>query len=840
MILRFADNELDLDRVELRHDGEPYPIEPQVFDVLVHLATNRGRVVTKEELLDQVWGDRFVSESALTTRIKSARRAVGDDGTTQGVIRTVHGRGYEFVAEIHEVENRQETTTNPSGDLPVAVGRLVGREHDLDHLVTAVTDHRLVSLVGAGGVGKTSLGYELCRAVDGRFPDGIWPVELVQVTPADDVAGAVATALDLQSQHGRSMADTIVEVFRPREALIFLDNCEHVIESVSHLVELLLQRAPDVTIVTSSREALMVAGEHLWPVQPLGVFDADEAALDPTAVLESAAVRLFVERATAADPSFELDRATVESVVAICRQLDGVPLALELAAARTRSLDVADLAERLSERFRLLKGTRRGADPRHHTLLDTVKWSYDLLDTDDRHLFEQLSVFAGPFDLVAAEVVCDDRDGTIDVIDGLTRLVDRSMLGVRRSTAGTRYEMLETLRAYGADRLDDVGRIGLHGRHLGHYRHQAGRFGAGLETAEEQRWVAEVDAAFTNLRAAHRFAVDTGDHDAALEIVASLIEYSARSMRYEITGWGQSALDISDDDHPLRLLVAAFVVYGMFLRGDHEPAIDHARALLDQADGPTEPGYALALRAYLNAIFSLTEPELAMPVFAEHLALAEESGDTNRLVHSTYFNAVAHASMGLTDDAVALAERSSVAAAQSGNPTALASALFATGIATEASDIEASLGILERSEQVARAVGNRWMAAFALTESSSLHLRLGRRREACAGFAEVLDTWYRAGDWANQWLSLNQSAIAVADGGDLEWAAQMVGAIEAHSTLGALPMEPAQRQRLLDSVNQLRDGLGADRYDDLRRAGAALVIDDVVTGTRQALLALVD
>jgi len=830
VILEFEDSEIDLDRIELRRAGEPYPIEPQVFDVLVYLATNRGRVVTKDELLDSVWGDRFVSESALTTRIKSARRAVGDDGATQGVIRTVHGRGYEFVAEVAEIDDRPTASGPDAVDapvLPAAVNRLVGRDGDLHQLALEVSEHRLVTLIGPGGVGKTSLGYELCRAVDGKFPDGIWPVELVQVTQPDALPTTVATALDVQAQLGRSITDTIVEVFRNRQALLFFDNCEHVIDAVSAIIGLLLQRAPEVTIVTTSREALAVAGEHIWPVQPLDVAAADDAVLDVDRVLESPAVRLFVDRAAAADPTFTLDAETVDDVVKICRQLDGVPLALELAAARVRSLGIGDLADRLGERFRLLKGTRRGSDPRHHTLLDTVKWSYDLLDPDDRHLFEQLSVFAGPFDLEAAEAVCDDRDGSIDILDGLARLVDRSMLGVRRTAAGTRHEMLETLRAYGSDWLDDGDRFTLHRRHLEHYRNQAGRFGRGLESSDEQRWVAEVDVAFANLRAAHRFAIDTDDQDSAFGIVAPLVEYAARTMRYELVSWAEQSLHLSDEDHPLRLLVAGFGAYGLFVQGECESAIIRARALMDGAE-ETDLGYALALRAHLNADFSRAEPDRVMPHFARHLRLAEASGDSNRLAHSAYFSAVALASIGRFDEARVAADCSTEAAALTANPTALASALFAQGMVTAHTDLDAALVILERSEQTARSVGNRWMAAFALTEISSLYLRLGRLEDACAGFADVLDTWYRVGDWANQWLSLNQAVIALVEGGSVDWAAQVVGAIETHSTLGALPIQPDQRQRLLDVAARLPEGR--------RRDGGVLAIDDVVTRTRRALL----
>ncbi|MDH3705487.1 MAG: hypothetical protein OES57_05435, partial [Acidimicrobiia bacterium] len=744
------------------------------------------------------------------------------------VTRTVHGRGYEFVAEISEVERRADTGGETVGrELPVAVSRLVGRDADLEHLRNAVAEHRLVTLVGPGGVGKTSLAYELCRAVDGTFADGIWPVELVSVTSAEDVPGAVATTLAIQAQQSRSSVDAIVEVFRTREAVLFFDNCEHVIDAISDLIDQLLVRAPDVTILTTSREGLSVAGEQLWPVLPLELGDNGDDNRDPERAAQAPAVRLFIERATAADPSFALDEDTVGPVIEICRQLDGVPLALELAAARVRSLDVSDLADRLSERFRLLRGTRRGADRRHHALLDTVKWSYDLLDDSERRLYEQLSVFAGPFDLAAAEAVCGSDDGDVDVIDGVARLVDRSMLSRRRTPAGTRHEMLETLRAYGAERLDDSDRIELHRRHLEHFLAEARRFGATIGTADESHAVADVDVAFADLRAAHRFALDVGDQDRALGLVAPLVEYAARTMRYELVTWAEQSLALREDDHPLRLLISGFCAYGMFVRGEYQAAVARAGALRKGAD-ETDLGYALALRAELNADFSLNEAERALPRFAEHLRLAQSSGDAGRLAHSAYFNAVALASTGQPEEAARLAAVSAQAAAETGNPTAVACSLFALGAAAEHDDLDRAQILLERCEQTARSVGNRWMTAFAETEVASLHRRAGRLVEACATLAEVLDTWYRAGDWANQWLSLNHAVLALVDADERAWAAQVVGAIETHSTLGALPMQPAERALLLETAAMLPA--------NERAVGATLAIDEVVIGTRRALL----
>lgn len=300
MIYRFAGCVLDTERVVLLRDGTPVHVEPQVFSLLELLLERRGTVVRKEELLDSIWGTRFVSESALTSRIRSARQAVGDDGTAQHVIRTVHGRGYELVALV-DGPFGDPTDADPTGAgperpsrLPAAVVPLIGRAELLADLEAAVGHRRLVTLTGTGGVGKTALGFELARRVEHRFPDGAYAVELVTVVDEGATLAAFATAVDVNTRQQASIDEAVIDVLRARRALLLLDNCEHVIEPLAALVHRILRAAPGITIVATSREPLAVASEDVWTVPPLAVSDAD---LDPEAVGRLPAVALFVERA---------------------------------------------------------------------------------------------------------------------------------------------------------------------------------------------------------------------------------------------------------------------------------------------------------------------------------------------------------------------------------------------------------------------------------------------------------------------------------------------------------------------------------------------------------------
>ena len=500
VILRFANCELDVARVTLRRDGREVKLEPQAFDVLCYLVEHRGEVVRKEQLLDDVWGDRFVSESALTTRIKSVRQALGDDGSRQAIIRTVHGRGYEFIATVETLERpaleHGAPVPPPDPTLPAAMQTLIGRESLLERLAAALREHRLITLVGPGGVGKTSVGLELARRIADRYPDGVKLVELVAVGDEDATLEAVATAIDVHFRRGSSIGDAIIETLRLRRSLVVLDNCEHLVEPVASLAGRIVREAPAVSIVATSREPLGLPGEQVWSVDPLSTGDAGAGALAGGGLDSAPAVALFVERAGASDPGFELSEQNASSVVEICRRLDGIPLAIELAAARARTIDLAEIAARLDERFGLLKASRRGGDPRHRTMEDAISWSYDLLAPEEQELFSALAVFAGPFDLASAESTC--RSG--DALDLLTRLVERSMVSVRRPTGGgTRYELLETLREYGRSRMSYDRRAEVFGSHAARFAALARFVEEEIRTPDEPQAIEVADASFADL-----------------------------------------------------------------------------------------------------------------------------------------------------------------------------------------------------------------------------------------------------------------------------------------------------------------------------------------------------
>jgi predicted ATPase/class 3 adenylate cyclase len=386
-------------------------------------------------------------------------------------------------------------------NLPTVRTELIGRHDDIDTLAALVHRERLVTLTGVGGVGKTRLALGVAAAVAADFADGCWMVELAPVADGDEVITIVAGTL----QAPMTTLDALATYLADRRMVIVLDNCEHVLDAADELVDEILAVAPDVHFVVTSREPLGLDGEHVRRVQSLTLPDA-KAGVDTARA--SASVRLFAERAAAAADGFVIDDANVAPVVEICRHLDGIPLAIELAAARVRAMTPTEIANRLDERFRLLAGGSRRTQERHRTLQATVAWSYDLLTEPEKVVFRRLSVFPASFDLAAAEAVAGDDANTLDVIECLLRLVDRSL--VVHEPDANRYRLLETLRQFGADRLTEAGETAeVRARHAEWFLAFAKRIAPGLDDARSPAASLALVTDLDNLRSTADWCIET-------------------------------------------------------------------------------------------------------------------------------------------------------------------------------------------------------------------------------------------------------------------------------------------------------------------------------------------
>lgn len=418
------------------------------------------------------------------------------------------------------------------GNLPRRLGRLIGRDQELDTIVDALANYPVVTLVGPGGIGKTRLA--LAAAELAAVGGDAWLIDLAEIDSLDQVPRAVADTLDAAERPDVTLVRSIVDALRSRRALLILDNCEHVLDGAAELAEAIVRGCENVRLVATSRERLGVTNERIITVPPL---DATGPAVD-----------LFNERATAVSAIFDPsgDRPAVE---AICRRLDGIPLAIELAAAHTRSLSPADLAERLERRLRVLDGTRRSGADRHRTLRSAIQWSYNLLTPTEKTLFQRLTVFTGPFDLAGAEQVASDpHPDLIDVGTALSRLVEQSMLTVESGPFGRRFRLLEPIREFGADHLDESESRELAQRHARWCLSETTHIHQLLAGWSEIEGVARLAELWPNLRAAFRRACDAGDRNLARGLVRPILSEIILRSNYEIGDWLEDLLAITPPD----------------------------------------------------------------------------------------------------------------------------------------------------------------------------------------------------------------------------------------------------------------------------------------------------
>jgi len=449
-------------RRELSADGRSIKLGGRAFDVLMALIDARGAVVSKHALMARVWPDRVVDENNLQSQISALRTAFGAE---RELIRTVAGRGYQFTGEVRVLPREQDDraglapeteTAPPPTNLPQLASELIGRDEAMHEILRLAAAHRFVTLTGAGGIGKTRLAFGAGRRLLPTFEDGVHVADLAPLAEAGLVPAVVAAAIGFEPGAGAVSPERVAGVLGAKRLLLVLDNCEHVIDAAAGIAHAILSAAPGVHVIATSREPLRVEGEQVYPVPPLGV-PADDAEVHDD-VLQYGAVRLFLERTRAAGPQISMDRQTAAIVAAVCRRLDGIPLAIELAAARAAALGIEGVAKHLDDRFQLLTGGRRTALPRHQTLRATLDWSYELLTGLERVLLRRLAIFAGSFGFSAAGAVAADSDLLpADVAAALSNLVEKSLVAVELYGGVALYRLLETTRAYGLAKLDESG-----------------------------------------------------------------------------------------------------------------------------------------------------------------------------------------------------------------------------------------------------------------------------------------------------------------------------------------------------------------------------------------------
>jgi predicted ATPase/serine/threonine protein kinase len=751
-------------------------LPPRPSEVAPHLPPAIDDVLVRA--LAKSPDERYQTAGALRRAVEEA----ADGAVTAPRLGTTEGGGKATGAIDGAVLARRA-----ANNLPHPMTRFVGRDQQIGEVRGWLARARLVTLVGPGGIGKTRLALEVAARLLREYDDGVWLVELASLADPALVPAAIVSALGLHDQGGAPATEALTAWLRERRVLLVLDNCEHLVEACAGVARELLEVCPNLRVLATSREALGVDGESVWPVPTLSLAPADSLH-----ALESEAARLFIDRATLRKPAFEATPANAHAVAALCERLEGIPLAIELAAARVKVLTVEQILDRLDDRFRLLADGSRTAS-RQQTLRATIDWSYELLTDEERALLRRLSVFSGGWTLEAAEAVAGGSAEQLDVLDLLSRLIDKSLVTVEEREGTARFGMLEMIREYGLDLLAEQGEAtAVRRRHAEYVLVAAEAAERAIRSGQSAESVARLEEEHDNLRAALAWSLEN-DAELCLKLAVATNQFRA------LHG---------------HLMEARETMEAALARGVSAPARLRVTALLGA-------GFVAGLVGDLAA---------ARGLYEQGVPLARESGDAAQLATLAYGLGTVADMEGDLKAARGYFEQSLAASRQSENDALAAESLNGLGeVARQEGDWDAARGYYEQSAALCRHAGNDHALSVVLCNLGAVECELASLDTAEGCYAEALALARDLGSREFIAYGLDGLGAVAARRGEWERAARFAGAAEALlDEVGATPSptDRAFRERYLAEV---REHLGEAALAAAREAAVDAAIDEALS-----------
>ena len=749
----------------------------------------------------------------------------------------------ERIFQISTLELQQEfpalkSLTHISNNLPTQLTSFIGRERELDEAQSKLENARLLTLIGPGGTGKTRLSIQLGAQLLSNFKDGVWLVEFAPISDPSLVMQTIASVFDIGEVPGVPLKMLVHDFVREKHLLLILDNCEHLVEASARVADEILHVAPKVKIIVSSREALGINGETVYRVPSLSSPNQDEVTKEAALGFES--VMLFVERASAANPKFHLTDENASFVAQICSRLDGIPLAIELAASRITVFSPEQIAKRLDDRFKLLTGGSRTALPRQQTLRALIDWSYDLLSEGERALLRRLSVFAGGWTFEAAETICNN----VDVLEHLPQLVNKSLVTVNDEGGEPRYFLLETIRQYAREKLLESGEgEGTRERHLAYFLEMAETaFPEMLTREKELQWIRKLEIEYDNIRVAVNWGI-ANNPIATMRLVRSLTYwFMVTSYNNEGYGWGKAAVErvkiltdngkilTSDENlHRARLLVAMSML--SITIGDNQASAmeaEQATTLLRSLGDKWT--LAIALAFHTGGKITMGKFNEAIASIAEALRLAEELGD--KYILGSVMSAASYVEFFVNRDfakADTFREKASELLREHGSRWSYGITVAGFGnLLIRQGQFQKAREELNSAMQTMQEIGSTRHIANIKSVLAHILRREGNYIEAIPAYQETIKEWQKMGHRSAVAHQLECLAFIAKAMEQPDQAARLLGAAEALRQKIEIDMTPSEREEYEKEVADLKANMDGKEFASLWAEGRSLSMEQAI------------